>query len=114
MPSRSGIQVDDGDDELEYWDLPKSTIERWEEHERVAKAARIQRHKEWLVLENLRIAASKMLPEIAKHDGTLCRHCGATQKLTVDRIIPRSRGGTNDLDNLQLLCRACNSRKGAR
>jgi 5-methylcytosine-specific restriction endonuclease McrA len=33
---------------------------------------------------------------------------------TIDHIIPVSRGGTNDVDNLRLLCRSCNSKKGAR
>jgi 5-methylcytosine-specific restriction endonuclease McrA len=34
--------------------------------------------------------------------------------MTVDHIIPRSRGGTDDLDNLQTLCTKCNSIKGNR
>ena len=34
--------------------------------------------------------------------------------LTIDHIVPRSRGGTDHLDNLQLLCGACNSIKGDR
>ena len=33
---------------------------------------------------------------------------------TVDHIVPQSRGGTDHLDNLQLLCGACNSLKGDR
>lgn len=36
------------------------------------------------------------------------------RNLTIDHIIPRSRGGTDDPDNLQLLCAACNSTKGDR
>ena len=35
------------------------------------------------------------------------------RNLTIDHIVPRSRGGTNHPDNLQLLCQACNSTKGA-
>jgi 5-methylcytosine-specific restriction endonuclease McrA len=33
---------------------------------------------------------------------------------TVDHIIPIARGGSNDLRNLQLMCRSCNSSKGTR
>ena len=36
------------------------------------------------------------------------------RNMTIDHIIPRSRGGTNDPDNLQLLCGACNSTKSDR
>ena len=34
--------------------------------------------------------------------------------LTIDHVVPRSRGGTDHLENLQLLCGACNSIKGNR
>ena len=36
------------------------------------------------------------------------------RNMTIDHIIPRSRGGSNAPDNLQLLCAACNSTKGNR
>jgi hypothetical protein len=34
--------------------------------------------------------------------------------LQVDHIISRKNGGTHDLDNLQVLCRACNLRKSSK
>ena len=46
-----------------------------------------------------------------------CNGCGThfmQQHLTVDHIIAQSKGGTNHLDNLQLLCGHCNSLKGDR
>ena len=35
-------------------------------------------------------------------------------ELSVDHIRPRSNGGATTMDNLQTLCRRCNSKKGAR
>ena len=43
-----------------------------------------------------------------------CRHHFRFENLTVDHIVPRSKGGTDHLDNLQLLCGHCNSVKGTR
>jgi len=41
-----------------------------------------------------------------------CAICGATERLEVDHIIPLSLGGSNDIDNLQILCKVCNIQKG--
>ena len=44
-----------------------------------------------------------------------CKGCGYNfpfQNLTIDHKTPTSAGGTDDIDNLQLLCGFCNSIKG--
>ena len=45
-----------------------------------------------------------------------CAECGMTDKsriwFQVDHIIPMNAGGKTTLDNLQILCRKCNGRKG--
>ena len=46
--------------------------------------------------------------------GNKCVHCGTEDNLTVDHIRPLKLGGTNNIDNIQSLCKSCNSRKGAR
>jgi hypothetical protein len=52
--------------------------------------------------------------EVYERDGWACRHCGGTDDLTLDHVVPRSRGGGDEIENLQTLCRPCNSRKGTR
>lgn len=47
-------------------------------------------------------------------DGHRCVICSATEDLTLDHIYPWSLGGPDAIDNLRVLCRSCNSRKGAR
>ncbi|MYF08491.1 MAG: hypothetical protein F4233_11510, partial [Rhodospirillaceae bacterium] len=64
------------------------------------------------------------LPNYRTHKHTLfgrqegicagCRVLFPFRNMTVDHVIPRSRGGQDNFDNLQLLCAACNSMKGAR
>lgn len=43
-----------------------------------------------------------------------CAECGLACKLTVDHIIPLSKGGTNFIWNIQGLCHDCNTKKSAR
>jgi len=48
-------------------------------------------------------------------DGRICRYCGSDEEpLHIDHIIPRKLGGTHDLENLQVLCKACNLRKSSK
>lgn len=51
---------------------------------------------------------------VHERDGWKCLHCGSKEGLSLDHIYPHSKGGSDDLDNLQTLCRPCNSRKGSR
>ena len=51
-----------------------------------------------------------------KQEG-LCAGCKVSfpfRNFTIDHVVPQSQGGTDHRDNLQLLCGACNSMKGAR
>lgn len=42
---------------------------------------------------------------------SMCLKCGAQDRLEVDHIVPVSLGGSNYLNNLQILCRTCNASK---
>ena len=41
----------------------------------------------------------------------VCRYCGATNNLTKDHIVAKSRGGEKHIKNLQPLCSYCNGKK---
>ena len=49
---------------------------------------------------------------ILERDGNACLQCAATEALCIDHIIPVSRGGDSSDENLQVLCSACNTKKG--
>ncbi len=49
---------------------------------------------------------------IYKRDGHKCQYCGATRRLTIDHVLPRSRGGGDTWENMVVACSPCNTRKG--
>ena len=44
--------------------------------------------------------------------GLTCMKCGTNEKIVVEHIKSRYKGGSNELSNLQLLCYKCNFAKG--
>jgi 5-methylcytosine-specific restriction endonuclease McrA len=52
--------------------------------------------------------------EIFRRDQHTCQYCGSTKHLTLDHVIPRSKGGTHTWDNVVAACEQCNSRKSDR
>lgn len=49
---------------------------------------------------------------VFERDGFACVYCGCLDDLACDHVVPRSRGGLNDMENLVTACRPCNSSKG--
>lgn len=47
-------------------------------------------------------------------DGWSCQYCGSRSNLTVDHVIPRSKGGPSTWDNIVASCAPCNRRKADR
>ena len=46
--------------------------------------------------------------------GPRCLACGTTSNLTIDHIVPLVKGGSNTIDNKQVLCKRCNDSKGTK
>ena len=54
---------------------------------------------------------------IAWRDNNQCQYCGnhfSLDNLTMDHVIPKSRGGKNTWENLVAACKKCNQKKGSR
>lgn len=58
---------------------------------------------------------------LRKRDSDMCQYCGrkklelkSTEFLTRDHIVPRSRGGQDEWENVVLACNTCNNKKGPR
>ena len=66
----------------------------------------------------------RRLPRVPIHKNALyeeqeglcngCKYMFLFRNMTIDHIVPKSKGGTDLKENLQLLCNACNSTKGTR
>lgn len=69
----------------------------------------MQRH------ERIRGRRGVLLRQQVKREEVLCKSCLAKGRIAaveeVDHIIPLSKGGTNDRDNLQALCKECHEAK---
>ncbi len=74
-------------------------VEKPEKEEKPKGKQNIPDHIRWAVFER---------------DNFTCKVCGSRRYLAVDHIVPESKGGPTTLENLQTLCKSCNSRKGAR
>lgn len=51
---------------------------------------------------------------VLRRDRFQCQYCGGRSDLTVDHIMPKSRGGHDTWENLVAACTDCNNRKGDR
>jgi 5-methylcytosine-specific restriction endonuclease McrA len=71
--------------------------------------------------KNRRKPAPTLRAEVIERDEGRCRFCGSQcsddwpmDRLTIDHLLPTSRGGKNELENLVVACWQCNHRKGDR
>jgi 5-methylcytosine-specific restriction endonuclease McrA len=51
---------------------------------------------------------------VLRRDQHRCQYCGVRDRLTIDHVLPRSRGGRDAWENLVAACVPCNNRKGNR
>jgi 5-methylcytosine-specific restriction endonuclease McrA len=64
-----------------------------------------------------RRGAGNLRTKVLMRDRYRCQYCGGRPgpaEMTIDHILPRSRGGRTTPENLASSCKACNNRKGDR
>ena len=52
--------------------------------------------------------------EVLRRDKHSCQYCGSTKHLTLDHVIPLSKGGKHSWDNVVTACESCNNSKSDR
>lgn len=62
----------------------------------------------------IRLDYDRTFMQLGRAHGFKCGNCGSCHDLQVDHVIPLIDGGTNEHANLQLVCKSCNSAKGAK
>jgi 5-methylcytosine-specific restriction endonuclease McrA len=121
------IHVDDGNKWINY------NFESWAELAELQRAFEPDRH-DWVRTVRFQIAVPKVIrlfeydrlpAQIVKlnrrnlfaRDRNQCQYCGkhfSTSELSIDHVMPRSRGGGDSWENLVCSCVKCNARKGGR
>jgi 5-methylcytosine-specific restriction endonuclease McrA len=99
------------------------TVEEFDS-ERVLRSARAEfrvpsviRRRTYINVRRRREASGMKRLRIYMRDKFRCQYCGdkkAAGDLTLDHILPRSRGGDNSPVNIVTACVSCNNRKGDR
>lgn len=98
------------------------------------RAADKQQHEDWIRAVNFELQAPRVIRLLSydkvprqtlrfnrrnlfARDGNHCQYCGKvfpTSELSLDHVMPRSRGGETSWENVVCACVSCNVRKGGR
>lgn len=98
-----------------YRELTERLIRRGWSQARVISTIRRLKTERRLFVSSKRKSVSLLPFERPKGRRGRCTYCGRVSKnLTKDHVIPRSKGGSNDTDNIVLACANCNEVKADR
>ncbi len=99
-----------------YADNRDKTLERTSQYkkENPEKVAIWKSNRRVRKAKNGGTFTSEEWKELCERYDNMCVCCRKERKLTVDHVVPISLGGNGYIENIQPLCKSCNSRKGNR
>lgn len=89
----------------------RQAASQWTKNNPIRNAIKTARRKARIYESEGTYTEAEWLELCARYDNR-CLCCKEQKPLTVDHVVPVTRGGRNDVSNLQPLCQECNSRKG--
>lgn len=92
-------------DVLEFYDVSIRSVAESHPLPAVLRARFLLKHN-----KNLSVPMSKR--NILLRDHGTCAYCGSKSNLTVDHVVPLSKGGPKAWENVVTACERCNSKKG--
>jgi 5-methylcytosine-specific restriction endonuclease McrA len=87
-------------------------VENLDRHRHIARLAQARRRTAKKSNSNLSVSTRDWEKLVTRANGH-CAYCNERAPLTMDHVIPLSRGGRHAIGNLQPVCEQCNKRKGA-
>lgn len=97
-----------------YWrEWRKKHIKSYRHNTIVGRLVSLNMHVRERGQSNLIIDAEDVRLKFGNIEDWTCAYCGTDSNLSFDHILALSLGGRHTIDNLQILCRPCNARKGA-
>jgi 5-methylcytosine-specific restriction endonuclease McrA len=102
--------------------LAKGKVEIVKDSQQIIRSASGDEHKVPAVMRLIKLirtiyrsSVSFTKRNVLVRDRFQCAYCGARkEKLSIDHIIPKSRGGKTNFENCVAACKTCNLRKGGR
>jgi 5-methylcytosine-specific restriction endonuclease McrA len=92
----------------------KKALSKYFKTDKGKTADKRKHHKRRVIMENAGTFTNEQWQERLAEYNYCCAYCYQqfpVEDLTIDHMIPLSRGGTNTIDNLVPACKSCNSRK---
>jgi len=97
---------------LENWNIPS-----WDNRQFLSDSSneRVKRYREKRKKSGLSCNGyTKHKEFIMSRDNSRCVYCNSEKNLCLDHILPISKGGNDDKENLAVACKECNSGKAGR